>query len=164
MSKMKCPVCKGTGKITEDASEYVFETRSPQSDVCLICSGTGLIGPRKVLPDGVPAYLLAAKQSTKDLKDKHKIPGTTKATVSTKKDTDAAGRPFSGAKIKDETPIFDGEPVGIPDLEAAKELAMEIAEALKPELISVNIMIINVRGTSKACAELTANIAKLISE
>ena len=50
--KMTCPICQGTGKITEDANEYEFQTRDPHSETCLTCSGTGLVPPRKKLPDG----------------------------------------------------------------------------------------------------------------
>ena len=53
--KIRCPICQGSGKVTEDAQEYVFETRDPRTNVCLICGGSGKIHNRVKLPDGVPA-------------------------------------------------------------------------------------------------------------
>ena len=50
--KMICPICAGTGKITEDSQEYEFQTRDPHTQTCLTCSGTGMVPPRKKLPDG----------------------------------------------------------------------------------------------------------------
>jgi len=50
--KMTCPICQGTGKITEDKDEYEFQTRDPHTQTCLTCSGTGEVAPRKRLPDG----------------------------------------------------------------------------------------------------------------
>jgi len=50
--KMSCPICQGTGRITEDSNEYEFQTRDPHTQTCLTCSGTGLVAPRKRLPDG----------------------------------------------------------------------------------------------------------------
>lgn len=50
--KMTCPICAGKGKITEDSQEYEFQTRDPHTQTCLTCSGSGLVAPRKRLPDG----------------------------------------------------------------------------------------------------------------
>lgn len=50
--KMTCPICAGTGKITEDSNEYEFQTRDPHTQTCLTCSGTGEVAPRRKLPDG----------------------------------------------------------------------------------------------------------------
>ena len=50
--KIKCPICKGTGKVHEDRDMYNYETRDPRTDRCLICNGSGLIHARKKLPDG----------------------------------------------------------------------------------------------------------------
>lgn len=63
--KMKCPICHGKGKITENAEEYMFETRDPETNTCLICMGTGLVGVRKVLPDGTPAKDVKNTEDTK---------------------------------------------------------------------------------------------------
>lgn len=50
--RMPCPICKGKGHVTENAEQFEFHTRDPQTSECLICAGTGRIGPRKKLPDG----------------------------------------------------------------------------------------------------------------
>lgn len=50
--KMTCPICQGSGYIKEDSQEYEFQTRDPHTQTCLTCSGTGLVAPRKRLPDG----------------------------------------------------------------------------------------------------------------
>lgn len=66
--KMTCPICAGTGKITEDSQEYEFQTRDPHTQTCLTCSGTGEVAPRKKLPDGRAVCDLepkAAKQKPK---------------------------------------------------------------------------------------------------
>lgn len=56
-----CPICKGTGTITEDAKEYEFHTRDPLTSRCLICDGSGTIGARTKLPDGTPASTLSGR-------------------------------------------------------------------------------------------------------
>jgi len=50
--KMKCPICHGSGTVTENTEEYQFETRDPITSRCLVCDGSGYISPRKKLPDG----------------------------------------------------------------------------------------------------------------
>ena len=70
--KMTCPICQGTGKITEDANEYEFQTRDPHSETCLTCSGTGEVAPRKKLPDGRAVCDLEPKDAKK--KPKAKVP------------------------------------------------------------------------------------------
>lgn len=47
-----CPICKGSGSLTEDAEIYQFVTRDPQTNTCLICAGRGWMSPNKKLPDG----------------------------------------------------------------------------------------------------------------
>ena len=56
---MKCPVCKGKGRITEDSEQYMFETRDPITSKCLICMGTGQVHPNKKLPDGQVVHEVA---------------------------------------------------------------------------------------------------------
>jgi len=151
--KMQCPVCKGQGKISEDSNEYMFETREPQTNVCLICAGTGLVGARKLLPDGKMVYQVAAEQA----------PGSDHIAKSSKKikglDSRLRGNDNrgSGNDKRESVPEVDCEQARL-RLEALKA-------AMEPEeRISVNIMMINVRGTSKKCAELTTNLAKLMAE
>lgn len=62
--KMTCPICAGTGKITEDSQEYEFQTRDPHSETCLTCSGSGLVAPRKRLPDGRAVCEIEPKEHT----------------------------------------------------------------------------------------------------
>jgi len=63
--KMTCPICQGTGKITEDKDEYEFQTRDPHTQTCLTCSGTGEVAPRKRLPDGRAVSEIGGKTSPK---------------------------------------------------------------------------------------------------
>lgn len=48
----RCPVCGGSGTISESATDYEFLTRNPIDAKCLICNGTGLVNKMKKLPDG----------------------------------------------------------------------------------------------------------------
>lgn len=59
--KSKCPICKGTGIVTEDSREYEFITRGPDSNRCLICNGKGYINSRQKLPDGREAHTIMPK-------------------------------------------------------------------------------------------------------
>jgi hypothetical protein len=52
---IECPICRGTGKVAENAQEYEFETRDSITSRCLICNGSGYVGAYKKLPDGTPA-------------------------------------------------------------------------------------------------------------
>ena len=61
-----CPVCQGQGKLSEDPEQYDFVTRDPQTNLCLICGGSGFIGPRKLLPDGRKAAELSFRPATRD--------------------------------------------------------------------------------------------------
>ncbi len=54
--KPKCPVCHGSGLVTENAQEYEFVTRDPISSKCLVCNGTGVLNPSTKLPNGKRAY------------------------------------------------------------------------------------------------------------
>lgn len=56
MANMKCPICKGKGKILEDALQYEFVTRDAINSTCLYCMGFGVISPNKKLPDGRKAH------------------------------------------------------------------------------------------------------------
>lgn len=56
MANMKCPICKGKGKIMEDTEEYEFVTRDAINSTCLYCMGHGTISPNKKLPDGRKAH------------------------------------------------------------------------------------------------------------
>ena len=58
MAKMECPICKGTGKIHEDASVYEFITRDAITKRCLFCDGSGKIEARVKMPDGRMAFEL----------------------------------------------------------------------------------------------------------
>ncbi len=49
---IKCPICKGQGSIKENVEEYEFVTRSPSTDKCLFCNGSGWVSPLKKLADG----------------------------------------------------------------------------------------------------------------
>ena len=63
--RMTCPICQGTGKITEDKDEYEFQTRDPHTQTCLTCSGTGEVAPRKRLPDGRAVSEIGGKAAPK---------------------------------------------------------------------------------------------------
>lgn len=54
--KIKCPICKGTGKVHEDRDMYNYETRDPRTDRCLIHA-------RKKLPDGQRVSELGARRA-----------------------------------------------------------------------------------------------------
>ena len=64
--RMTCPICAGTGKITEDTNEYEFQTRDPHTQTCLTCSGTGEVAPRKRLPDGRAVSEIGGKGSPEE--------------------------------------------------------------------------------------------------
>ena len=66
--RMPCPICNGTGNVTEDAEQYSFITREPETNVCLICNGSGRIGPRKILPDGRGVYELVERAEGQEQK------------------------------------------------------------------------------------------------
>ena len=70
--RMTCPVCKGLGKITEDAAEHEFVTRDPQTSRCLICAGRGWIGTRTKLPNGETAG--STRRARKSAKEEEIIP------------------------------------------------------------------------------------------
>ncbi|MDD3535186.1 MAG: hypothetical protein PHC50_03455 [Candidatus Cloacimonetes bacterium] len=57
-----CPICQGSGKITENQEEYEFLHRDPITSRCLVCDGSGKIGVRKKLPDGRPARSLVGNK------------------------------------------------------------------------------------------------------
>ncbi len=63
--KTKCPVCQGKGSLTEDAQQYEFVTRDPQTSTCLICNGTGEVGTNKKLPNGKHVNSLRAAHREK---------------------------------------------------------------------------------------------------
>lgn len=63
--KLTCPICHGKGTLTEDAKQYEFVTRDPQTSKCLICNGTGFLGIFASLPDGTPARSLAKQTQPK---------------------------------------------------------------------------------------------------
>lgn len=65
MAKMTCPICKGSGKIHEDATEYEFITREAITKRCLYCDGSGKIEPRVKMPDGRWAHELAPGRDKK---------------------------------------------------------------------------------------------------
>ena len=84
---MRCPVCKGKGKITENTREYEFITRDPVTSDCLVCGGTGQVGPRKKLPDGRGVHELVSGNPAKSFQRKgHIAPdeGATRLNVSVK--------------------------------------------------------------------------------
>ncbi len=68
-----CPVCQGQGKLSEDPKQYDFVTRDPQTNICLICGGSGFISPRKLLPDGRKAAELSFRPATRDLTRSRKV-------------------------------------------------------------------------------------------
>lgn len=61
-----CPICQGQGKLSEDPEQYDFVTRDPQTSICLICGGSGHVGPRKLLPDGRKAAEISFRPATRD--------------------------------------------------------------------------------------------------
>lgn len=63
--QMTCPACSGQGKITEDKNKYDFISRDPKTSACLICSGSGHVGNRQLLPNGKPVTSLAAATQPK---------------------------------------------------------------------------------------------------
>lgn len=72
--KMQCPVCGGKGSIHEDADEYSFVTRDPDTNICLTCQGTGRVGPQKKLPNGKACWQIVRNvHGTVNVDKKHKI-------------------------------------------------------------------------------------------
>lgn len=59
MPNQTCPICKGTGIVSENALEYPFVTRDQIHQRCLYCNGSGNIAPNKKLPNGVQVFQLA---------------------------------------------------------------------------------------------------------
>lgn len=65
--RTNCPICKGTGTVTEDGKVYDFETRDPQTSKCLICNGEGTLPSSKRLPNGQPQSSLRYAKTSQRL-------------------------------------------------------------------------------------------------
>lgn len=65
--RTNCPICKGTGTVTEDGKVYDFETRDPQTSKCLICNGAGTLPSSKRLPNGQPQSSLRYAEARRRL-------------------------------------------------------------------------------------------------
>jgi len=101
-SLMDCPSCQGKGTVTEDRNHYEFVSRDPITSKCLVCNGTGKVGPRKMLPNGRHTFEYyrdnpAAKPPKVDIGIDTSVPPDTRLNVSSKK-IPKSGMPVSHRK------------------------------------------------------------------
>lgn len=137
----KCPVCQGTGELSEDTHEYEFVTRDPITSKCLVCNGTGILNRATKMPNGQRAFEVFPKADRRESKRRfitgNRLNVSRKAAINPEVvDTGLGYQP--GVDKMDKMDKMDGmDKPGVESQKEAYENPMFLEMALNPRLNKV---------------------------